>query len=79
MKEKETARPVGTSSDKAEGVAAAMGLPLHSGPYSDDEKKAILETAFPKGYVLLNPDDPAVSAGLPGKWNEINRVWVRVE
>lgn len=78
MKEKETARPVGTSSDKAEGVAATMGLPLHSGPYSDDEKKAILETAFPIGYWAVRTEDPALS-GLPGRWVEIGKVWERVE
>ena len=78
MEEKNTARPVGTSSDKTAVAAAAMGLPLHSGPYNDDEKKAILEAAFPIGYWAVSTEDPALS-GLPGRWVEIGKVWERVE
>ncbi len=78
MEEKNAARPQRTNSDKAEEIAAAMGLPLHSGPYNDDEKRAILEAAFPIGYWAVSTEDPALS-GLPGRWVEIGKVWERVE
>ena len=80
MEEKENAaRPEGTDSVKAKVIAAAMGLPLHGGPYDDDERKAILEAAFPKGYIVVSEDDPSVSRSLPGRWMEKSKVWIRVE
>ena len=76
---KNAARPKRTNSDKAEVFAAAMGLPLHSGPYNDEEKEAILKAAFPKGYIVMADEDPSASMGLPGKWMEKTKVWIRTE
>ena len=76
---KNAARPKRTNSDKAEAFAAAMGLPLHSGPYNDEEKEAILKAAFPKGYIVMSDENPAASMGLPGKWMEKTKVWIRTE
>lgn len=76
---KNAARPQRANSDKAEVIAAAQRLSLSSNRESNGPDAAILESAFPKGYIVMADEDPSASMGLPGKWMEKTKVWIRTE
>lgn len=49
------------------------------GSDGDKEKAEFLEAAFPRGYILFSPKNPSESMEVPGKWEEVSKVWQRVE
>ena len=47
-------------------------------PRGTDSDKETLNKAYPVGYLLLAPENPSLS-GIPGRWVETNKVWIRAE
>ena len=47
-------------------------------PMEPDSDKATLDEAYPVGYLLLAHENPSL-LGIPGRWIQTNKVWIRAE
>ena len=47
-------------------------------PGGTDSDKETMNKAYPVGHLLLAQENPSLS-GIPGRWVETTKVWIRTE